>query len=230
MIKAIAIDDEPPALAIIKSFCAQVDFIQLLASFSKPAEALQFIRENEVDLLFIDINMPSLSGIDLYRHVKNNTMAIFTTAFSHYAVEGFNLAAVDYLLKPFTLERFIQAVKRAKEFHERSNKGESSLNKFIFIRADYSLVRIELSEILYIETLDDYLKIHLQKQRPIVARLTLKAMMEKLPAEEFARVHRSYIIALHRVENIRNKVIQLEGVEIPIGSSYEESFFKNFNK
>ena len=230
MIKAIAIYDEPPALAIIKSFCAQVDFIQLLASFSKPAEALQFIRENEVDLLFIDINMPSLSGIDLYRHVKNNTMAIFTTAFSHYAVEGFNLAAVDYLLKPFTLERFILAVNRAKEFHERSSKGESSLNKFIFIRADYSLVRIELSEILYIEALDDYLKIHLQKQRPIVARLTLKAMMEKLPAEEFARVHRSYIIALHRVENIRNKVIQLEGVEIPIGSSYEESFFKNFNK
>src|SRR5262245_8019074 len=149
MIKAIAIDDEPPALAILKNFCAKVDFIELQASFSKPAEALQFIRDNEVDLLFIDINMPSLSGLDLYRQVKDNTMALFTTAFSHYAVEGFNLAAVDYLLKPFTFERFLQAANRAKEFYERGNKGENGLNKFIFIRADYSLVRVDLTEVLY---------------------------------------------------------------------------------
>lgn len=229
MIKAIAIDDELLALKVIGNFCSKVDFIALEKTFNKPAEALRYINKFPVDLLFLDINMPSLSGLELYKSVKQNTMAIFTTAYSEHAVEGFNLSAVDYLLKPFTFERFEQAVNKAQEYYTFLHQKESSDPQDLFIRAEYSLVKVPISEILYIEGLGDYLKIFVQGSKPVITRMTMKAITEKLPAREFIRVHRSFIVPFRRIRQVRNKVIFIDSKEIPIGSSYEEEFFKRFS-
>ncbi|HEY9007914.1 LytR/AlgR family response regulator transcription factor [Ohtaekwangia sp.] len=226
MIKAIAIDDETLALRVIENFCEQVDFITLDKTFNKPNEALKYISKFPVDLLFLDINMPSLTGIELYKEIKQNTLVIFTTAYTEYAVEGFNLSAIDYLLKPFTFERFLQAVTKADEYHTHIHQKVKPEQQYLFIRADYSLIKINMADILFVEGLDDYLRIHLQNQKPVVARMTLKVMLEKLPSQAFIRVHRSYIVAFSRIENIRNKIITVAGEEIPVGTSYEEAFFK----
>jgi DNA-binding LytR/AlgR family response regulator len=224
MIKAIALDDEPLALKIVENFCSKVPFIELEKTFSKPSEALKHLQKFPADLLFLDIQMPSLTGIEFYRSVKQDTMVIFTTAHSEYAVESYNLSAIDYLLKPFTFERFEQAANKANEYYQYMHKQQAA-SSHLFIRADYSLIKITISDILYIEGLDDYLKIHIQNQKPVVARMTMKAMTEKLPASDFIRVHRSFIVPLNRVEQIRNKMITVAGHEVPIGGSYEEQVF-----
>lgn len=230
MINAIAIDDEPPALTLIENFCSRIDDITLHKTFTMPAEALKHLRKFPVDLLFLDIQMPAVTGIDFYKSVKQDTMVIFTTAYSEYAVEGFNASAVDYLLKPFTFKRFQQAVLKAVEYHNYKHQHNTEAQKYIFVRADYSLLKIAISDILYIEGLDDYLKIHISNNTPVIARITMKAMLEKLPAKEFIRVHRSYIVPFSRIESVRNKIIYTAAEEIPIGSSYEEAFLKRFNK
>ena len=230
MIKAIAIDDEPPALSLIDNFCGRTAGIQLEKTFTMPAEALKHLRKFPVDLLFLDIQMPSINGIDFYKTVKQDTMVIFTTAFSEYAVEGFNVSAVDYLLKPFTLSRFQQAVAKATDYYNYKKQGSNEIPKYIFIRADYSLLKIALTDIVYIEGLDDYLKIHLVTGHPVIARMTMKAILEKMPANDFIRVHRSYIVPFNRIESYRNKLITIGGTTLPTGSSYEENFLKLFNK
>jgi DNA-binding LytR/AlgR family response regulator len=230
MIKAIAIDDEPPALKVIENFCSRTAGIELEKTFTMPAEALKHLRKFPVDLLFLDIQMPSVNGIEFYKAVKQDTMVIFTTAYSEYAVEGFNLSAVDYLLKPFTFKRFEQAVAKAAEYYDYKKQGNQETPKYLFVRADYSLLKIALADIIYIEGLDDYLKIHIAGSSPVVARMTMKAMLEKLPFKDFIRVHRSYIIPFNRIESYRNKLITIAGEEIPTGSSYEENFLKLFNK
>lgn len=231
MIKAIAIDDEVPALQVIDIFCSRIDFINLDKTFNKPTDALKYINKFPVDLLFLDINMPSLSGFELYKSIKQETMVIFTTAHSDYAVEGFNMNAVDFLLKPFSFERFLQAANKANQQYKFQHaENQSGTNNFIYIRADYSLVKINCNDILFIEGLDDYLKIHLLGQKPIVARMTIKSMLEKLPVFNFIRIHRSYIVALDKIKSTRGKIISIGEEEIPIGNSYEENFLKYFNK
>ena len=227
MIKAIAIDDEPLALKVIENFCEKVDFISLEKTFNKPSEALKYADNFPIDLLFLDINMPSINGIEFYKQLKQSTMVIFTTAYSEYVVEGFHLNAVDYILKPFTFDRFLLAVNKANEFFNYQNQKENT-SQFLFVRADYSLVKINIANILYIEGLDDYLKIHIENQKTIITRITMKSILEKLPPKEFVRIHRSFIVPLKRIESVRNKVISLAGIEIPIGASYEENFFKLF--
>lgn len=247
MIKAIAIDDELPALKVIESFASRLDDLHLEKTFVKPGEAIKYLKTHPVDLLFLDINMPSLSGIDFYRDLRpagphapagadtpagdespsNVTgtalLVIFTTAHSEYAVEGFNLNAVDYLLKPFTEARFQQAVAKAKEIVSRRQPAPE--DEFLFIRLDYSLVKIAIADVHLIEGMDDYLRIHLQDKAPLLVRMTMKAILSQLPAARFIRVHRSYIVNLASIVNIRNKTIYLEGKEIPIGISYEKEFF-----
>jgi DNA-binding LytR/AlgR family response regulator len=230
MIKATAIDDEPPALKVIEHFCGRTEDILLEKTFTMPAEALKHLRKFPVDLLFLDIQMPSVNGIDFYKSVKQDTMVIFTTAFSEYAVEGFNVSAVDYLLKPFTFARFQQAAAKATDYYNYKKQGNTETPKYLFIRADYSLLKIALTDIVYIEGLDDYIKLHLINSQPVVARMTMKAILEKLPANDFIRVHRSYIVPFNRIESYRNKLITIAGEEIPTGSSYEENFLKHFNK
>jgi DNA-binding LytR/AlgR family response regulator len=228
MIKAIAIDDEPPALKIVENFCARVDFITLEKTFTQPNVALKFLKNFPINLIFLDISMPSTSGIDLVKAIEQNTMVIFTTAYSEYAVEGFNVNAVDYLLKPFTFDRFFQAVNKANDQFNYAQTIHSVESPHIFIRADYSLIKITLVDIVLIEGLDDYLKLHLDNQKTIVARLTMKGILEKLPATEFVRVHRSFIVPINRIESVRNKVIAIKGRDIPIGNSYEKLFFDIF--
>ena len=228
MIKAIAIDDELPALKVIESFCSKIAFISLEKTFNKPNEALKYVSKFPIDLLFLDINMPALTGIEFYKNVRQTTLVIFTTAYSEYAVEGFNLSAVDYLLKPFTFERFEQAVNKALEYFNYLHQKESDELKYLFIRADYSLHKIALDDLLYIQGLDDYLKIYTQNAKPLVARMTIKAMLEKLPEKDFIRVHRSFIVPFKRIESVRNKIISLAGAEIPIGASYEKKFLERF--
>ena len=228
MINAIAIDDEPPALKVIETFCGEVDFISLQKTFTKPTEALKHLRKFPVDLLFLDINMPGLSGIELYKKIDQATCVIFTTAYPEFAVEGFNLNALDYLLKPFSYERFLQAVTKAKDFYSSNNPTDRAQEQFLFVRADYSLIKINTTDILYIEGLDDYLKIHISNSKTVVARMTMKSIVEKLPAKEFVRVHRSFIVPFARIKNVRNKTISIEGAEIPVGSSYEKDFLRLF--
>jgi DNA-binding LytR/AlgR family response regulator len=228
MITAIALDDEPPSLKIIENFCSRIDFVDLQKVFTKPNEALKHLRKFPTDLIFLDIQMPALTGIEFYKSIQQQTLAIFTTAYSDYAVEGFNVNAVDYLLKPFTFERFQAAVNKANDQYSILRQKKSTQSPSLYIRADYSLIKINVADILYIEGLDDYIKIHLPDKKPVVARLTMKAMIDKLNPEEFIRVHRSYIIPLSKVDSIRNKTISIGGKEIPIGSSYEENFNNHF--
>ena len=243
MIKAIAIDDEAPALRVIANFCNRTEGIRLEQTFLAPAEALRYLSSSPVDLLFLDIQMPSLTGLDLYKSIDPATLAIFTTAYSEYAVEGFNLNAVDYLLKPFTLERFQQAVAKATEylsFRQNSNQNQSSnsnqppnptpASEALIIRADYSLIRIPVAEILFIEAADDYLRIHRENKSPFLARMTMKSVLEMLPPDQFIRTHRSYIVSIPRIDNVRNKTISLAGHEIPISNNYESAFFQKFNR
>lgn len=228
MITAIAVDDEPLALALIENFCSRVDFIQLQKTFTSPAEAQKHMRKFPVALMFLDVQMPSITGIDFYKGIQQDTMVIFTTAYSEYAVEGFNLSAVDYLLKPYTFERFKQAVDKARDYYNYRHQNKSVADQYLFIRADYSLVKIAIADIAYVEGLDDYLKIHLRNQPVVVVRMTMKSFLEKVPAGQFVRVHRSFIVPFAAIESVRNKTIYLPGKEIPLGNSYEEEFYKVF--
>jgi DNA-binding LytR/AlgR family response regulator len=225
MITCIAIDDEPPALKIIESFCEQVDYLDLKKSFISPNEAIHYINNYPVDLLFLDINMPSISGLEVFKKIKQPIMVIFTTAHGEYAVEGFNLNAIDFLLKPFSFERFKQSVKKAHDHYNYTINNAPATEQFIYIRADYSLNKINFDDIELIEGLDDYLKIHVKNSKNIVARITMKGIMEKLPSARFARVHRSFIIPLDKITSVRKKIIYLDKIEVPIGTRYEEDFF-----
>jgi DNA-binding LytR/AlgR family response regulator len=227
MIKAIALDDEPLALKIIETFCADIDFIELEKTFSKPNEALKYINKFPVDLIFLDIQMPSINGIDFYKNLDKNVMVIFTTAFPEYAVAGFELNAVDYLMKPFSFERFIQSVNKSKEYFNFLNSSSAGTpQNHFFIRADYKLIKVMYEDIVYIEGLNDYVKIFLLNQKPIIARMTMKNMLDRLPHESFIRVHRSYIVSKDKVTSLKNKNLFInfnnEMVEISIGKSYED--------
>jgi DNA-binding LytR/AlgR family response regulator len=230
MITAIALDDEPPALKIIENFCSKVDFIDLVKTFTHPNEALKYLEKFPVDLLFLDIRMPSVTGIQFARQLPKDQMVIFTTAFSEYAVEGFNLNALDYLLKPFTFDRFMQAVNKASDFYKFFHNQDAAMQQYLFVRADYSLVKIMLDEILYVEGLDDYLKIFSMGRKPVIARMTMKAILDKLPENKFVRVHRSYIVPLSKIEKVRNKTIFIANKNIPVGSSYEKVFFEKYGE
>lgn len=226
MINAIALDDEPPALEVLQSFCDQTAGIDLKKTFTRSDEALKYLKKYPTDLLFLDINMPSISGIDFFKKVPHKILVIFTTAYSEFAVEGFNLNATDYLLKPFSFSRFEQAVEKAKNQLAQDNKNGSTDQQFLFIRADYSLIKIPIADIVFIEGLDDYLKIHIQNQKTVVARMTMKAILEKLPQQEFFRVHRSFIVPLSKIDRVKSKIIYIENEEIPVSATYESEFFK----
>ncbi len=228
MINCIAIDDEPLALEIIEYFCESIPFLNLQKTFTNASEAAKYISTNSIDLLFLDIQMPDISGIEFYKQIQQNTMVIFTTAYSEYAVEGFNLSAIDYLLKPFEQERFKQAVDKAQSYFNFLYQTEKNTIQYLYVRSEYSLVKIPFNEILYIETLDDYIKIHQLGKKPVLTLMSMKSINEKLPDSEFIRVHRSYIVPFNRIESVRGKVISMGITEIPIGKSYEEAFFKAY--
>lgn len=231
MMKTIAVDDEPLSLELIEAFCRNFNFIRFEKGFSSTAEALQYLAKNPVDLLFLDINMPAMSGIDFYRTIQQKPMLIFTTSYSEYALESYELGAVDYLLKPFTLSRFEKAVLKANELYNLvHNAAMDKQSKYLMLKVDYGMIKVILNDILFIEGLDNYLKIHLQKQMPVVVRLTMKALMDKLNENEFIRVHRSYIVPLSRIESIKQKIITIAGEEIPVGKNYEDNLKAILNR
>lgn len=191
MIKAIALDDEELALEVVQAYCDQIDYIDLVQTFTGQDKAVKYLNKFNVDLLFLDIQMPKLNGVDLYKSLKRQTKVIFTTAYGHYAVEGFNVNASDYLLKPFSPERFLTAVEKVKREMELENFSPEE-NTHLSIRADFKLYNIPFVSILMVEALDDYIQIYLEDGKKIVARFTMKAILQKLPPSQFKRVHRDF--------------------------------------
>jgi DNA-binding LytR/AlgR family response regulator len=229
MIKAIALDDEPLALMAIEKLCETVDFISLEKTFTEPAEAMKYLRKYPTDLLFLDIKMPSVSGLHFYKAVEQNTMVIFTTAFSEYAAASYELNAIDYLLKPISPKRFKQASEKVYDYFKYIRNKNHEQENHIYLRSNYSLVKIPVADILYIEGISDYIKVFSKNQKMIMARMSMKAILDKLPTNDFIRVHRSFIIPFRNITSVRNKTIFLADIEIPIGNTYEEEFFKNYS-
>ncbi|MCC6251855.1 MAG: response regulator transcription factor [Bacteroidia bacterium] len=228
MLKAIAIDDEPLPLDLLQEFCSQTDFICLEKTFTKVSEAQKYLRKFPVDLIFLDVQMPKLSGIEFYKSLEQEVMVIFTTAHSQYAVEGFDLNAIDFLLKPFSFDRFLVAVSKANEFNNYQLKKENSDIQNLYVRSNYSLYKIPVTDILYIESFADYLDIHFADNKKITTRMSLKNIIEKLPQKEFMRVHRSFVVPLKRIEKVYKKTIRIAAKEIPIGTNFEADFFARF--
>ncbi len=230
MINAIAIDDEPLALTVIQSLCNKSESINLQKTFTQPNEALKYLQKFPTDLIFCDIQMPSMTGINLVKSLSQNTMVIFTTAFSEYAAISYELNAIDYLLKPINQKRFTQAITKAQEYFDYIyKKDESTTDKNIFVRSNFNLVKVPLADILYIEGLADYLKIHVKDRKTIVARMPMKDMMEKLPSTNFIRVHRSFILPFSKIEAVRGTTIFIGNMEFPIGRTYTDDFFSRYS-
>jgi len=222
----LIIDDEPLAVELLRSYVENEPLLKLVATFNDAQSGADFIDANKVDLIFLDIQMPHLNGIQLFKSLKSPPLVIFTTAFGEYAVVGFELDAVDYLLKPFDVKRFQRAVIKASEYQRSLTRSGADTNPYIFVKSEYQVFKINYSDIRYIEALDDYIKIHTTNSRPILSLMPLKVIMEKLPDDQFARVHRSYIISLDKMESVRNKRIKIGEIEIPIGSSYSDNIIK----
>ena len=222
MIKCIAIDDEPLALELIKSFCKDVEYIDLQEVFTQTSKATQYIYKNDIDLIFLDVNMPDDNGFNFYKTLRNEPMVIFTTAYSQYAVEGFNVNAVDYLVKPINKERFIVACEKAKNISVKIFDQAD----FFLIRAEYAVVKIMLSDVLYIESSGDYIKIIRKNEKPLMSLMSMKKLTEMLPLDKMIRVHRSYFVALDKIEKVRAKNIYVGDKVIPIGISYEAEVLK----
>ncbi|MEI6086637.1 MAG: LytTR family DNA-binding domain-containing protein [Bacteroidota bacterium] len=218
MIRCIAIDDEPLALQLINEYCGKISFLQLEKVFTNTDEARVWLSQNKVDLLFLDIQMPDVNGLQFYKSLNDKPLVIFTTAYKDFAVEGFNVDAVDYLLKPFEYDRFLKAVYKSKEYLEFLSSQELQLNS-IFVKVNYEIMKINLKDIELIEALDDYIKLYI-KPNPVLTLMTLKSIQERLPVRDFARVHRSFIVPLSKIEKFSKTKLVVAGKEIPIGSSY----------
>ena len=223
MLKCIAIDDEPPALALLKEYIAKIKELQLVQVFDDAISGGEFLRKNPVDLLFIDINMPDITGLDLVRSLPDKPMIIFTTAHKKFAHEGFELDAIDYLLKPISFERFARAVSKAIEYNQYKKQVRNEAAENLFVYSEYRMVKIDLKEVEYIESLEDYIRIHLVTGKPVLTLMTLKGVLEKLPVDRFKRIHRSYIVAIDKVSSILNRKATLQSsAELPISDSYAD--------
>lgn len=219
LLTAIAIDDEPQALDVIRLLAAKVPFLQLQATFTDAFEAMTYLQEQRVDLLFLDIKMPDISGVDVVKSLQRVPMVVFTTAYSDYAVEGFNLDAVDYLLKPFSLARFLKACHKAMEQKSLRSSEEPA---YLFVKTGYEEEKVYLDDILYIEADGNYLTFVLRTRR-LLSRQTLTQIQQFLPPDQFIRVHRSYLVALQKIDKMARQEITIAGQPIPIGASYEEA-------
>jgi two-component system LytT family response regulator len=228
MITCIAIDDEPLALQLLSDYAFRTEGLNLLKTFTNPLDALKYLKNYAVDLLLLDIHMPDISGINFYKAVEQYSMVIFTTAYSEYAVEGFNLQAVDYLLKPIEYDRFLIAINKAIDFKKYVHLDDKSNEKCIHVRSEYSLIKIAVKDIEYIESFDDFIKIHVSEKKTVITLMSLKAIQEMLPYELFMRIHRSYLIPLNQVRSVRHNRIMLQNIELPLGISYREEFMMWF--
>ncbi|TKG90790.1 response regulator transcription factor [Puteibacter caeruleilacunae] len=224
-IKCIAVDDEPFALKIIEEFCNQIPSVELTHCFNNPVEANQYLQHHKPDIVFLDIRMPDISGIQLAETIKSLPFIIFTTAHAEYAVKSYSLDAIDYLLKPFDFERFYKAIQKAEKHLRYVNQDIASKAEkdFITVKADYMNIKINIDDILYIESVDNYVKIHVQGKH-YMPQLSMKAVLDILPIERFIRVHKSYAVARNKVSFFNNKQLTIDDISIPIGRTYLPGF------
>lgn len=230
MIKAIAIDDEPLALTIIEHLCKTASNLSLLQTFTDQDEAIDYLSKHSIDILFLDIQMPQKNGIDFYKSlpIEKKPAVIFTTAYQEYAIDGFEVNAIDYLLKPIDQNRFEKAIEKALWWFQKENVNP--LENSITIRADYKNNNIILEDIQYIEGLDDYVQIYLENKPKLVARMSMKNMIELLPSDYFIRIHRSYIVPIKKIETFDSKQISIQNKIFPIGDTYKEEVNVKLNK
>lgn len=235
MLKCIAIDDEPLALRQLKSYIEKIPYLELAATCNNAIEAQQLLAEQRISLIFVDINMPDLNGVDFVRSLLDRPMVIFTTAYSEYAVEGFRLDAVDYLLKPFSFADFSRAAAKAHSLYELRNGQRSPVTpesealpkdrEYISVKADYKVSLVRIADIVYLESEGEYVRMHLSNGSTITTLFRLKNMETALPAELFMRVHRSYIVNLHCIKAyVKGRVFLSDSEYVPIGENYKEAF------
>jgi two-component system, LytTR family, response regulator len=235
-LNCIAIDDEPLALDLIGEFCSRIPFLTLTGTFTNPFDAVQVLNNDKIDLLFIDIRMPQISGIEFLRTLYNPPLVIITSAFKEYAYDGYENNAVDFLLKPFTFERFSRAVNKAFQHLRIKLPAENQeyynsvpLPGFLMVKVEYSTIRVDLNDVLYIEGLKDYVKIFTEGKL-VLTKTTMKNIMGKLPPSLFFRVHKSYIVAVDKIDMIENSRIVIGNQRIPIGESFRSGFFRMLNR
>lgn len=202
-------------------FCQQLDFLELEQTFTQPSQARAYVQQHAVDLLLLDIELPTLSGMDLHRLVPSATMVIYTTAYAEYAVESYTLNAVDYLLKPFSFTRFEQAAQKAWHQYRCRQHISSAAMQHLHLRVGYDWQKVALADLQYVQAVDDYLVLHLTTGKSLLVRMTLKTLLTRLPAADFVQVHRSYIVGLAHVERMHNRRLLVGGVAIPVGMTYE---------
>jgi two-component system, LytTR family, response regulator len=228
MIRCIAIDDEPLALELLQDNISKVPFLQLVAACDNAMEALQIIEKQPVDLIFLDIQMPGLTGLQLIQSMTVKPMFILITAYEKYALEGYNLDVTDYLVKPVALDRFIKACYKAKELfelkHAVKENSTPATAEYFFVNVEYSLVKITIADIMYIEGLKDYIKIHLKSSsKPVVTRMPMKTIEDQLPTKQFIRIHKSYIIGVAFITSIRKTSVFIDTLELPVSDHYRDA-------
>lgn len=227
MLTCIAIDDEELALELLEDNISKVPFLKLIAKTDNPLEAIKLIQEQPVDLVFLDIQMPGLTGLQLINSLPNKPMFILVTAYEKYALEGYHLNVVDYLVKPVALDRFIKACNKAQELHQLKNRVSTSATEdpaYFFINVDYSHVKVNYADIMWVEGFKDYLKIHLKSTaNPLVARISMKSFEELLPASQFIRIQKSYIVSKNSITAVRKNSVFIGALELPIGENYKEA-------
>jgi DNA-binding LytR/AlgR family response regulator len=232
MIKCIVVDDSPLAIDLLEDYIGKVNFLKLEKSFTNALEAIGTLEKGTIDLIFLDIQMPDITGIDLLKGLTQKPKVIFTTAYSNYAFEGFELDVSDYLLKPFSFERFMKAVNKVKA-QLASEDGNNSINKvlddkYIFVKSGYESVKIFLKDIQYIEALKDYIQIYTNTER-ILSLMSMKDILEVLPQEEFVRIHRSHIVPLWKVSKVSAHTLTVEGKEMHIGDVFRDEFIRKMD-
>ncbi len=225
-IQCIVVDDEPVAREILESLLSRIDSVNLVASCKNALEAFNIINERKVDLVFLDINMPDISGLSFAKSINSNIRIIFTTAYREYAVEGFDLKAVDYLLKPISFERLFQAINKYREeahpLKENADRvSRPGANDHIFVRSDRKMIKISFSEIQYIESISDYIKIHL-KEKSVITRETISNIEARLPKNDFIRTHRSFIVSKATIDSYTNEFVEIGSRQIPVSRSYKD--------
>ncbi len=230
-IRCLAIDDEPLALELLADNISMIPFLQLVASCNSSMDAMKYVQEDSIDLIFLDIQMPGITGLQFIKSMTNPPMTILVTAYEKHALEAFGLNVVDYLVKPSSFERFVKACNKAWDLFQLKSKQNIQTTEsepdYFFINADYSLVKILYSDILYMEGLKDYIKIHLSSNtKSIITRLPMKSMEAQLPAKKFIRIHKSYIIAIAAVNMIKKNSVFIGATELPISENYKDSLMQ----
>jgi DNA-binding LytR/AlgR family response regulator len=226
MIRCIAVDDETPALEILEDNISRVPFLQLVKKCKNAYQAMEVLRQEPVDLLFLDIEMPGISGLRLLKDMMEKPMVIFITAYRQYAADGYDLDVLDYLVKPVSFERFQRAANKALEYQELRQREKVFL-EYIFIQSEYKLTKVFVHDILYIEGLGNYIKLYRAgSSRPLLSKLSMKAIGEKLPAGKYSRVHKSFIVMLDKISCVHSDSIMIGETEIPLSRFYRDEFFK----